>query len=73
METHTRSILKAFSWRFIATLITFLTAWFLTGTVDVAMKIGLLDTVIKMGAYYSHERGWNNLSFGKIKQPDYQI
>lgn len=73
METHTRSILKAASWRVIATVITFFTAWLLTGTVDVAMKIGLLDTIIKMGAYYMHERGWNNLQFGKIKQPDYQI
>jgi len=73
METHTRSILKAISWRFIATLITFSTAWLLTGTVDVAIKIGLLDTVIKMGAYYMHERGWNRLDFGKLEQPDYQI
>ena len=73
METHARSILKAASWRFIATLITFSTAWLLTGTVDVAIKIGLLDTVIKMGAYYMHERGWNRLDFGKLEQPDYQI
>lgn len=73
METHTRSILKAVSWRFIATLITFFTAWLLTGTINVAMKIGLLDTVIKMGAYYMHERGWNNLDFGKANAPDYQI
>ena len=47
--------------------------WFLTGTVDVAIKIGLLDTVIKMGAYYMHERGWNRLDFGKLEEPDYQI
>jgi uncharacterized membrane protein len=73
METHTRSILKAVSWRFIATVITFLTAWLLTGTVDVAMKIGLLDTTIKMGVYYIHERGWNNLNFGKVQEPEYQI
>ena len=73
METHARSILKALSWRFIATLITFSTAWLLTGTVDVAIKIGLLDTIIKMGTYYMHERGWNRLDFGKLEQPDYQI
>lgn len=73
METHIRSILKAISWRFFATIITFLTAWFLTGTIDIAVKIGLLDTLIKMGAYYAHERGWNNLNFGKVKDPEYQI
>ena len=73
METHIRSILKAASWRAIATVVTFFTAWFLTGTVDVAIKIGLLDTIIKMGAYYMHERGWNRLDFGKLEEPDYQI
>ena len=73
METHIRSILKAASWRVIATVVTFFTAWFLIGTVDVAIKIGLLDTVIKMGAYYMHERGWNRLDFGKLEEPDYQI
>ena len=73
METHIRSILKAASWRVIATVVTFFTAWFLTGTVDVAIKIGLMDTVIKMGAYYMHERGWNRLDFGKLGEPDYQI
>ena len=64
---------KAASWRVIATVVTFFTAWFLTGTVEIAMKIGLLDTVIKMGAYYMHKRGWNNLDFGKLEEPDYQI
>ena len=73
METHSRSILKAASWRIIATVLTFLTAWLLTGTVDVAIKIGLLDTFIKMFAYYAHERGWNRLNFGKLPEPDYQI
>ncbi len=73
METHIRSILKAASWRVIATVVTFFTAWFLTGTIDVAIKIGLMDTVIKMGAYYMHERGWNCLGFGKLGEPDYQI
>ncbi|MHC5136606.1 MAG: DUF2061 domain-containing protein [Planctomycetota bacterium] len=33
----------------------------------------MLDTVIKMGAYYTHERGWNNLNFGKVQEAEYQI
>lgn len=73
MERHIRSIFKAISWRFLATVITFLTAWFLTGTVEVAAKIGLMDTVIKLAAFYSHERVWNRLNFGKIQPPEYQI
>ncbi|MBC8378720.1 MAG: DUF2061 domain-containing protein [Planctomycetes bacterium] len=73
MERHIRSIFKALSWRVIATLITFLTAWLLTGTVEIAAKIGLLDTVIKLVVFYGHERFWNKLNFGKIQQPEYQI
>ncbi len=73
MESHKRSIVKALSWRLVATVVTFLVAWLLTGTVDVAMKIGVLDTCIKLGAYYLHERTWIKLNYGKLKTPEYQI
>ena len=73
MDTHLRSILKALSWRVVATIITFLTAWLFIGTIETAIKIGLLDTVIKLATYYYHERLWIKLSFGKQKEPEYQI
>ena len=72
-ESHIRSITKALSWRFIATLVTFLVAWLFTGTVEVACKIGVLDTLIKLAAYYYHERAWMKLRFGKLNEPEYQI
>ena len=73
MESHTRSIAKALSWRFIATLVTMLVAWLFIGTIETALKIGILDTLIKLAAYYFHERAWVRLSFGKLEQPEYQI
>ena len=73
MESHFRSIFKALSWRVIATLVTFFISWLLTGSVEMAAKIGLLDTTLKLAAYYLHERAWIRSSFGKIKEPDYQI
>ena len=73
MESHARSIVKALSWRFIATMVTFTIALLLTGTLEMAFKIGLLDTVIKLGTYYGHERAWMKLKFRKLKSPDYQI
>jgi uncharacterized membrane protein len=73
MEHPIRSLFKSLSWRLIATVVTFLTAWLLTGTVEIAAKIGLLDTAIKLAVFYGHERAWNKLNFGKIKQPEYQI
>ena len=73
IESHSRSIIKALSWRVLATLITFSVSWMFTGNLELAVEIGLVDTVIKLGVYYSHERFWNRLTFGKMKEPEYQI
>lgn len=73
MESHFRSIVKAVTWRAGGTVVTFGVAWALTRQFDLAAKIGMLDTVIKLGAFYAHERIWNRLNFGKLKEPDYQI
>ena len=73
MESHYRSIVKTLTWRVLATAITFSVAWILLGKLGKAAEIGILDTLIKLGAYYSHERAWNLLQFGKPKPPEYQI
>lgn len=71
MESHIRTIMKTFSWRFIATLITFTVAWIVTKELMLAAEIGIADTLIKLGAYYFHERTWIRINFGKQK-PKYQ-
>ena len=73
LETHWRSIIKALSWRFWATLITFGVSWLMTGQIEMAAKIGLADTLIKLGTYYAHERCWQRLKFGRIQPQEYQI
>ena len=73
METKLRSFLKAFSWRFIATIITTTIVFFLTGKGDFAAKVGLLDTTVKLFVYFFHERAWLRVRFGKIKPTEYQI
>ncbi len=73
MESHVRTIAKALSWRFIATLVTFSVAWIVTGELAFAAEIGIADTLIKLGAYYFHERAWIGIKFGKLKQPEYEI
>jgi uncharacterized membrane protein len=55
------------------TVVTFAVAWILTGNLSLSAGIGLLDTVIKVGAFYAHERMWNRVSFGKQRPPEYQI
>ena len=73
METHLRSIAKAISWRVGGTIVTFIVTLLISGQIDLAAKVGLLDTFIKIGAFYFHERIWHRIGFGKIKSPEYQI
>ncbi len=73
METRFRTVIKALSWRFIATLVTFTVAWIITKELKFAAEIGIADTVIKLGVYYFHERAWIGIDFGKKKPPEYQI
>jgi len=73
MDSWARSLAKTLSWRLCAAVVTTGVCWAVTGTFYVAATIGLLDTLIKLGAYYFHERAWNRISFGKKKTPDYEI
>jgi len=73
VESHLRSIAKAITWRVGGTIVTFAVAWLLTKRVELAAQIGLLDTLVKIGAFYGHERIWNRLKFGREEAPDYQI
>lgn len=66
MEVKRRSILKAFTWRFLATLVTVCVSFVLTKSVHIALGIGAFDTVIKLFAYYYHERVWSRISWGKL-------
>ena len=73
MESHFRSIMKAITWRTGGTVVTFAVAWILTQEFKLAAQIGALDTVIKIGAFYFHERLWIHVKFGKLRRPEYEI
>ena len=65
VETHSRSLAKAVSWRVFAFLITTAVAWMLSENIAVALSIGFSDSLIKIGAYYLHERAWLGVRFGR--------
>ena len=67
-ESRVRSVLKAFTWRVIATFTTILIAYFFTGEVAVAISIGGVEFVLKMVIYYVHERAWQFLPRGSIRR-----
>ena len=73
METRSRSIVKALTWRVTALIITTSVVWIISDSLKLAASVGLVDTVIKLGAYYGHERCWLKVGFGRGKPPEYQI
>lgn len=72
-ESKRRSVAKALSWRVLATIITTVVAFVLTGKLHFALEIGLVDTGIKLVIYFAHERLWNKVSYGRIEAPDYEV
>jgi uncharacterized membrane protein len=64
-ETHTRSIVKALSWRVLATLTTTGLVFALTGKAALAIGVGGLEVATKMVLYFLHERLWNRVPFGR--------
>jgi uncharacterized membrane protein len=72
LETHTRTIVKSLIWRAGGFVMTTLVALVVTGKIELAASIGVLDTVIKVAAFYAHERVWLRIRFGR-KPLDYEI
>ncbi len=73
-DSPTRSILKAISWRFIASGSTFIISFTIfTQATETAFKeiigavsmITAVDIVAKLILYYLHERMWTNIVWGK--------
>lgn len=73
-ESKLRSIIKAVTWRLIATGTTFLLAFFVfsgTGCEEVLQKstiVAGLELVIKLLIYYLHERAWQMVPRGTVRQ-----
>ena len=62
--TKTRSLLKAISWRIIASTDTFAITWLVTGSPTAGITVSLLEVVTKFCLYYFHERAWLRLNYG---------
>jgi uncharacterized membrane protein len=68
-EFRRRSILKAVSWRVIATMTTMTIVYIFTRELTLSLEVGLLEVTSKMLFYYLHERFWAAISWGKPKHP----
>jgi len=61
VQSYYRSVAKAISWRVFGTLITGGVVWAVTGKAGVGVMIDMVDTAIKLGVYYAHERAWDRM------------
>lgn len=66
MATRKRTIAKSITWRIIASSITFAVSWLVTGHIGVASGIAVVDALVKMVAYYGHERAWLRVTWGRF-------
>lgn len=65
-ETNRRSLVKASTWRVIASLDTTIIAYFVTGgDWKQAISIGGFEVLTKFLFYYLHERVWVKIKWGK--------
>jgi adenylylsulfate kinase len=63
-ETNKRSILKGITWRAVATSTTVIIVYFFFGRLDLAIATGLIESILKIGLYWGHERLWHKVRWG---------
>jgi len=64
IETKKRSLAKTVSWRFFGSIITGVTVYILTGSIELGATILGLNLIINMIAYFVHERVWSTIKWG---------
>lgn len=70
INTRSRSFLKAFSWRFFATIDTFIISYFIIwkssySVLHTASLIAGFEIITKVLIYYFHERLWEKINWGQ--------
>ncbi|MHC4596106.1 MAG: DUF2061 domain-containing protein [Planctomycetota bacterium] len=66
-ETRLRSIVKGLAWRFLATLTTMILVLMFTRKIVLSLEIGALEVIAKLLLYYTHERVWNLVRWGRFR------
>jgi uncharacterized membrane protein len=64
-EAHTRSLIKAISWRITGSIDTFVISLIVTGKISLAGTIASVEVITKIALYYFHERVWAIVTWGR--------
>ena len=59
--------MKAISWRITGTIDTFLVSWLITGKPALAGSIAATEIATKICLFWFHERVWNKIQWGTVK------
>jgi uncharacterized membrane protein len=68
-DKHYRSLVKAVSWRLTGSLDTMIISFLITGQIKFALAISGVELFTKIGLYYVHERVWEKVPLGRVKEP----
>ena len=69
-EQHSRSLVKAVSWRALGSIDTFLLSWLFTSNARAAGAIATTEVLTKIFLYYFHERVWSAVRWGADRGED---
>jgi len=77
-DKHYRSLVKAVSWRITGSIDTLIISFLITRKLKWALGIMSVEFFTKVMLYYGHERVWEKLSFGRVKEakkdkPNFEI
>jgi uncharacterized membrane protein len=64
-DAHQRSLAKAVSWRVTGSIDTFVLSFLITGSLKIAGSISAVEVGTKIMLFYSHERIWGLVRWGK--------
>lgn len=64
-DGHPRTVSKSITWRALITCSNFLIPYFLTGSLGKALAFLTIATFMNIIIYYTHERVWNKVKWGK--------
>ncbi|PIR69935.1 MAG: hypothetical protein COU47_00690 [Candidatus Niyogibacteria bacterium CG10_big_fil_rev_8_21_14_0_10_46_36] len=65
-DSHTRSVLKGITYRIFATITTALFVFFITKNIKLSLSVGIFEIAAKILLFYSHERVWHGIRWGKF-------
>ena len=73
MDSSSRSLAKAVSYRVLGSAVTALIVLLFSGSLKISLGVGALDMLSKIALYFLHERLWNYIPYGRPKRPEYEI